>query len=668
MTVSATMLRISAPDWHQLNQGHLVSALAGVRAALERHLTRVAGDTSAGAEAEIAADVERYGTDDVRQMALERICAVFGLTSFERDILLLCAGTELDSRFAPLCARAQGDPQRIHPTFSLALAALPDAHWSALTPSAPLRRWRLVDVDPGLGLTTRPLRIDERVLHYLVGAPDRHEPLGGVIERVLTTADLAPTHRALANDLTGVWTRSPRGARPPIAELVGGHAADREAIAVTACETVGLRLHVLPAELLPTAHGEGDALMRLWEREAALVGGALLIEYGELDSADRRRLIAVTRFAERTRGPVVMSGRERWQISRRPAVMFELGRIAPADQRASWRRILGPAADRLNGRLDQLMMQFPLSPHATEAAAMEAIGRAAAAGPDSLHDAIWDACRRQARPRLDNLAQRIDAPASWDDLVLPDAQLQLLRDLTTHVRYRSHVYDEWGFARKTGRGLGITALFAGASGTGKTMAAEVLGNELRLDLYRIDLSAVVSKYIGETEKNLRQIFDAAEDGGAVLLFDEADALFGKRSEVKDSHDRYANIEVSYLLQRMECYRGLAILTTNLKNALDTAFLRRIRFVVTFPYPDTASRAEIWRRVFPRETPTEGLRIERLAQLNVAGGTIRSIALSAAFLAAGAGEPVRMAHVERAARSEYAKLERPLTQAELAGWE
>ncbi len=200
------------------------------------------------------------------------------------------------------------------------------------------------------------------------------------------------------------------------------------------------------------------------------------------------------------------------------------------------------------------------------------------------------------------------------------------------------------------------------------MAAEVLARELRLDLYRIDLSAVVSKYIGETEKNLRRVFDAAEAGGAILLFDEADALFGKRGEVKDSHDRYANIEVSYLLGRMEAYRGLAILTTDLKDALDAAFLRRIRFIVQFPFPGQAEREAIWRGIYPAPTPTEGLDSARLAQLNVAGGDIRNIALKAAFLAADAGEPVRMAHLLRATRHEYTKLERPLTGAEIGGWD
>jgi SpoVK/Ycf46/Vps4 family AAA+-type ATPase len=217
------------------------------------------------------------------------------------------------------------------------------------------------------------------------------------------------------------------------------------------------------------------------------------------------------------------------------------------------------------------------------------------------------------------------------------------------------------------RGLGVSALFTGDSGTGKTLAAEVLAADLGLDLYQIDLSAMVSKYIGETEKNLRTVFDAAEASGAVLLFDEADALFGKRSEVKDSHDRYANVEVSYLLQRMESYRGLAILTTNLRQALDRAFLRRIRAVVSFPFPDHAARQRIWRLNLPPSLPVDGVDLARLARLQVAGGNIRTIALGAAFLAAEDGGTVTMAHLLAATRREYAKLEKTLTDAETGGW-
>jgi SpoVK/Ycf46/Vps4 family AAA+-type ATPase len=271
------------------------------------------------------------------------------------------------------------------------------------------------------------------------------------------------------------------------------------------------------------------------------------------------------------------------------------------------------------------------------------------------------------RARLDELAQRIESIAGWDDLILPEAQKALLRQIAAHVKQRLKVYQDWGFADKGARGLGISVLFAGESGTGKTMAAEVLARELQLDLYRIDLSAVVSKYIGETEKNLRRIFDAAEDSGAILLFDEADALFGKRSEVKDSHDRYANIEVSYLLQRMESYRGLAILTTNLKAALDFAFQRRLRFVVQFPFPDQGLREAIWRSAFPARTPLDAIDNGKLARLSVTGGSIRNIAINAAFRAAELEEPVSMAHLLHAAHSEASKRERPLSDAETRGW-
>ena len=375
----------------------------------------------------------------------------------------------------------------------------------------------------------------------------------------------------------------------------------------------------------------------------------------------------MNRLIERIAGLVIVSDRQRRPLAHQAVIGLDVNRPTPAEQRAAWQAALGPVADGDTTEVDGVAAQFSLGLPAIRSVAAEAI----AAPPvfrDNPSRAAWDVCRVLCRTRLDDLAQRIEPAAGWDDLVLPGPQIEAAapRSRSTCAS-RATVYDAWGFAARSERGLGIGALFAGASGTGKTMAAEVLAGELRLDLFRIDLAGVVSKYIGETEKNLRRVFDAAEQSGAILLFDEADALFGKRSEVKDSHDRYANIEVSYLLQRMEAYRGLAILTTNLKNALDPAFLRRIRFVVQFPFPDAAQRAEIWRRVFPAATPTEGLDIAKLAQLNVPGGNIRNIALNAAFLAAHAGEPVRMTHLREAARIEYAKLERPLTDAEIGGW-
>ena len=247
----------------------------------------------------------------------------------------------------------------------------------------------------------------------------------------------------------------------------------------------------------------------------------------------------------------------------------------------------------------------------------------------------------------------------WDDIVLPPDVIHDLKAAAAQVRYSALVYGAHGFAKKYPRGRGISLLLSGPSGTGKTMAAEVIANDLALDLYRIDLSRVVSKYIGETEKNLRAVFDAAEASGAVLLFDEADALFGKRSEVKDSHDRYANIEVSYLLQRMECYSGLAILATNMKGHLDGAFMRRLRYVIDVPFPDVAARRLIWQKAFPAEMPRAMLDFDALARLDIAGGNIAVIAINAAFLAAADETPLDMRHIARAARAEYHKLDREL---------
>jgi SpoVK/Ycf46/Vps4 family AAA+-type ATPase len=250
--------------------------------------------------------------------------------------------------------------------------------------------------------------------------------------------------------------------------------------------------------------------------------------------------------------------------------------------------------------------------------------------------------------------------------VLPDQELRMLHQIADQVRQRTRVHDEWGFADGVTRGLGLSVLFAGPSGCGKTLAAEVLANDLELDLYRTDLSGVISKYIGETEKNLRRLFDAAEDGGAILFIDEADALLGKRSEVRDAHDRFANVQIDYLLQRMESYHGLAIMATNLRSALDTAFLRRLRYIVEFPYPEAAQRRTIWRQAFPERAPGAArLDYDRLAQLSVTGGMTRNIALNAAFAAAAAGSPISMPLVLAAARDEFHKLQLPIRDRDFA---
>ncbi len=620
-----------------------------MRAALERH----AGQDDGAGEDELRRELTQAAEVLPATSALDALSEAFGLSPFERDVVLLSAGVELDSSFASACAAAQDDPRRAYPTFSLALAALPGAHWNALTPGSPLRRWRLVEVVAGDALTTSRLQIDERVLHHLAGVPALDERLRGLVEALLPPEALPPSRAALARRIAALWSRA--DGPPPAVQLCGADPVGKRALAASACAELGLNAFAIRAVDLPTVPGERENLARTWEREAALSGAAILVEWEDGDEAERTR--AALALVDDIHSPRLLSARDPIASQAQAIVRVDVPSLSEEERLWLWRAALGPRAQELDGTLEGAVRQFELGVHGIEAASADV----------RMGARLWEACRAQARPRLDDLAQRIEPAARWDDLVLPEPQRQTLREIAVHVRRRATVYDAWGFASKGSRGLGISALFAGASGTGKTMAAEVLSNELELDLYRIDLSSVVSKYIGETEKNLRRVFDAAEEGGAILLFDEADALFGKRSEVKDSHDRYANIEVSYLLQRMESYRGLAILTTNQKSALDPAFLRRLRFVVQFPFPDAAQRTEIWRRIFPAETPTEGLEPERLGRLNVAGGNIRSIALNAAFLAADAAEPVRMEHLLRAARSEYAKLEKPLSETEIGGW-
>jgi hypothetical protein len=556
---------------------------------------------------------------------LTHVQNVFRLSSFETDLMLWCAGAELDTRFTP-------------PTFAEALTKLDDTHWDALAPAAPLRYWHLLDVEPGQALVRRPIRIDERVLHHLVGVTFVDSRLDGFVRTesgaagTLTSAQ-ASVAAALADSLS-----TPAG-RTTVS-LVGAAERTQLRVAARAAAAMGLVLIVVPGDrIAPPGHDNAD-LARMVEREVALLGGLVMVTASETHSG-------IPAFIEHLGCSAIVTA---------PGVRADITLTVPVptsgDQRELWHRVVDEPAPEI----DRLAAEFRFEP-----SDIENIARC------SGHRPLFEAARTYARCDLSGLAERVEPCAGWDDLVLPSVAVDTLRELTNHVRLRGQVYDDWGMDGPSARGLGVTALFTGESGTGKTLAAEVIAGELHLDLYRIDLAAVVSKYIGETEKNLKKIFDAADAGSAVLLFDEADAIFGKRSEVRDSHDRYANMEVSYLLARMETYRGLALLTTNLRAAIDRAFLRRLRFVVNFPFPDADARARIWQLMFPPDAPTADLDWRRLAQLHLPGGHIRTVALGAAFLAAAAEQPVSMAHVRTAAQREYTKLERPLTGSEIEGW-
>lgn len=636
----------SATAWTVQNQRYLYQAVALLR----QHLAAIQKDSAAS-----KALAEPDWLPEQPPPALTTLCKALSLSPFERGILLLCAAVALDPGLAQTYAALQGNPPRPYPTLNLALRYLAPARWNALTPAAPLRHWQLIDLTGDEPLTTQALRIDERILHYLMGVTYLDSQLETCVTPLSAPIALPPSQQALAERIGLEWSCLESSA---LINLYGGQASGRVAIAAAACDRHHVQPYALEISSLPATTEQRTHFQRRWEREAALGNYALFIETSALNSSEKPAFL--DSFIQRQKGRLILSSDEPMLLPK--TVRLEVPRPSPAEQTRLWHQALGAAGAAVE--LGPVTSQFSLEP--------EGIFQVSAALSQSTTDSplqsrLWQACRQQARITLDNLAQRLTPMATWEDLVLPVGQMRTLRAIVAAVQQRSQVYESWGFGRKSDRGLGISALFAGSSGTGKTLSAEVLAQALQLDLYRIDLSAVVSKYIGETEKNLRRIFDAAEQGGAILLFDEADALFGKRSEVKDSHDRHANIEVSYLLQRMETYRGLAILTTNFKSAIDPAFLRRIRFVVSFPFPDVAQRIEMWQRVFPAQTPTHGLAPDKLAQLTVPGGNIYSIAMNAAFLASAQSSPVQMVHLLQAAQSEYTKLDKKLADAEVRGW-
>ena len=666
-------------SWAKHNDQYLVTGLAW----LQQVLKQQAGIETEGESGALTSAVLEVDEDGEFIPALPLLVQQFGLSAFEQQLLLLCVGLELDTQIASLCAKAQDHPQRPYPTFALALTIFEEPDWSVVMADGALRYWQLIEVNeqPMTPLTVSALRADMRVVNYLKGVNRLDPRLMELVRPVRNPmlAELPPSQQAIVEEIIQILTRAEEGAGPfPVVQLLGAADGDsQELLAQATAEQLGLRLYRLPVAQLPTQVSELTTLARLWHRETLLLPVALYLDGAELEPKGAQAT-ALRYFVSRCQGICFLNVPDKGIDLDRAVQMVEVAKPTPMEQRVIWEALLdNDSADLAQLLASQFRLNLPdiieiastslastpLSQQSTpfDKSQDRPLSQQSARDLSGVEAQLWIACLEKTRPTLDNLAQRIEVKATWDDLVLPEEETGLRQLFVEQVRQRSVVYDDWGFRAKMNRGLGVSAMFAGESGTGKTMAAEVIANELQLHLYRIDLSAVVSKYIGETEKNLRKLFDAAEDGGAILFFDEADALFGKRSEVKDSHDRYANIEINYLLQRIEAFRGLAILATNLRSSLDQAFLRRLRFIVTFPVPGRAERLRLWEKVFPKEMPVGELDYRRLARLNLTGGNIHTIAINAAFLAAREKVAVGMGHVLMAVRGEYRKLERPINE-------
>ena len=635
----------------------------------------------------LAAGADRSGLPCWREILAEdaswaRLQASYGLSDAELDVLLIAVAPEIDLRYERVYGYLQDDVSRRRPTVDLALdlvsrtAAEKLANRALLDSGAPLARFRLLELASEPNSMTPPLLAHvlvpgEQVVELLTGQPGPGRSLASFTTRIDPGARPArgvPFGPADWEALTGLAAQAWR--KQPLRLQFRGGGNDGLSAAQALAGTLGTPLLVADLARLAADGGSSAERAGLLARvfSTARLREAILC----LSRADDVAAVAGDRaaldreLAEHT-GIVILAGDQAWRPSGGdPLGVLEI-RLSPpgfAARRAAWLDAIAAHGGAISpADADALAASFRLGPDqiadsaAVAAQAARLAGGDAATGAAGLERAgLFAAARRQGGHELSALTRRIEPVYQWDDLVLPGESVTQLREICRRTGLRERVLGDWGFGTKLSRGRGTTALFAGPPGTGKTTAAEVVAGDLGLDLFTIDLSAVVSKYIGETEKNLERIFSAAEDTDAILFFDEADALFGKRSDVRDAHDRYANIEVAYLLQRMEQYEGIAILATNLRQHLDDAFTRRLAFVVDFPFPGDAERRRIWELTLAGAPLTPGADLDLLARsFRLSGGSIRNAALQAAFLAAGDGTPVGMPHLLDAVRRELRKM-------------
>ena len=605
---------------------------------------------------------------------LDRLAHLYQLDALDRDAIVIALAPEIDLRYERLYAYLQDDVTRKRPTVDLVLNLVCGsreeklAGRSRFSSEGPLIANQILHLtaDPALAnpaLLGHYLKVDEGIIHYLLGHT-------GLDQRLRSSSRLVEvsSEETLPNE-EGLWrletlARSARTNRTPLCLYFQGPRTSlkrRTARAIAA--RLGAPLIEVDASQLDAEHHAS-----LLFREAVVRDAVVYIEGN--DAAIDNTSSPVRALWNRLQafpGIAILAGQRTWLSPPVPVVTFPFEQLRATDRRRIWEEKLSEIREKPKPEtVDRLASTYRLTEDDIQQVVARAERDAQARGAD-LDSTLLRLARSQGARELAPMAQRMAPIYTWNDLVLPPATIQLLREIADQARFRTVVLDDWGFDRKLSLGKGLTALFAGPPGVGKTMAVEVIAKDLNLDIYRIDLSQVVSKYIGETEKNLAHVFDQAAEGNAILFFDECDALFGKRTEVHNAHDKYANTEVSYLLQRIEEYEGLCILATNFQQNLDPAFLRRLRFIVSIEFPNEQSRTHIWERVWPEDTPvSRAVDAEFLGkQFKLAGGSIRNAALSAAFLAAAEGsKEVRMKDVVRAVRREVEKSGRTMSRAEL----
>ncbi len=625
-------------------------------------------------------------------LPLAQLANCFHLSAFEQQALIVCLAPQIDGRYEKIYAYLQNDLTKKCASIDLILSLLCQNIEERLQclkyfhHAAPLRRFGLVEAgenDAGYSASQRSLRATARIVHHALGN-------NGADERIFNElAFLAPLRwekvvidHALRQRLQANFADIIENNAPPrrMLYLQGRPGAGKKTIARALCGANSLLLMAADLRSL-LAHPETfQDKLRLILREGLLQPGAIF--FGHVEKLERVAeempgLLAAFMQEITELGWIIFLSSE----NPLPPALLEWPGIVPVEipapdstaQQALWTLHLnGSMAPGEANYVEQLTARFDLTGGQIAKAVRlaEQSSRLASPAIAALTVAdLFNSSRMQSQPRLSALARKIEPKYQWHELILPDDQLMQLHELTDQVKRRQVVMNEWGFAGKLSLGKGINALFAGPSGTGKTMAAEVIARDLGLDLFKIDLSGVVSKYIGETEKNLNRVFSEAEHSNAILFFDEADALLGKRSEVKDAHDRYANIEIAYLLQKMEEYGGMVILATNMKKNMDDAFVRRLQFIIEFPFPDESYRSKIWRSVFPPEAPlSTDIDFDFLAgRFQFTGGNIKNISLRAAYLAAQPHAAIEMRHLIRATKRELQKTGKLFTYADFGAY-
>lgn len=618
-------------------------------------------------------------------LRLRQLQKTFGLNQFELDALLICLAPTLDLRYEKLYSYLQDDITRKRPTVNLILDLLTEPNASRLlklnsfTAQAPLFKYHLLNKHKdteaeSLSPLNQALYIDPGITAWLLGRYQPHRHLESYATLLAPEQTVAPIDRLLTGGLDP-QLQAIRSAPPfPLSVFYGPDQTRQDAAARIISRQTGLPLLKIDMAGLIKNEISPQTALNLALRDAALTGAIPYLTGWDECLQDKHTPAPLLTALCRHDGLAIVVGQTKWQAAgidrTRTLHWLEFPIPAYAHRRDLWRHFLAKQTDAtppehpLN--IELLAGQFSLTAGQIRDVTATAADRAGQRGSPLTEQDLFIAARSHSSPKLTNLARKIEPRYEWADIILPKDQLTILREIISTVQSRPLVLEEWGVGKKLVASAGITLLFAGPPGTGKTMAAEIIARELGLDVYKIDLSTLVSKYIGETEKNLEKIFSEAQNSSAILFFDEADAIFGKRSEVKDAHDRYANIEVSYLLQRMEAYDGVTILATNLRANLDEAFTRRLQFAVDFPFPEAPDRLRIWQALFPATVPhVDALDFKLLARrFKLAGGSIRNIITSAAYLAAGDGGQVTMAHLMHGTRRELQKMGRLVNEADM----